>query len=546
MRKKMWKLMIAMLVFALLVGTVPTLAADAPAEAALEVELPDLEIEGLISGLGELGEQAEPAEEETEEEEAPSGGLDIFGGIGSISSGINAAQGFSQSDGGLVALDDFGISIQTPGYVSIHQMDDGFVYVFPLYDLSVPYVMLSGFVGRYDQVNGFIDQFTQGLDEAYQNLLVIEPESTVKLGNHTFTRIGYEYTDRNVTVESTYLFCVLDGNTYVFASLSADDYGYQLPSGYLERIAGGFALLAGGYSDYPYHVSGAGSSLYPGEETANTTARNTSSTAKSSSKSSEIRLVDYEDRWVSMKIPAGWQVYEGGTVETFAIRVVDPNDNRNQIFRYVQQNYAETEQSARNYKMYGSDMPYLQNPTVEGVFQMQNIYASTMKNGLFAQAYAFYEFPSISEFKVIKAYDTGAETSYMNMDPKVLWASFNNGNTVNGGECEGLFSAEITNLLRASGAELKSYGIPEDPNMYNQIGIYTSYFTSGITAAKGEFDDYGQILMECLNSMQYSKEFTDLYVQTSNDGTQAALDIGRTLSQISSNYVDAWSEIIRG
>lgn len=547
MRKRIWKLMSAMLVFTLLTGTIPLLAEEESEETAQEAELPDKEIEDLISGLGDLGVQTAPMEEETEEAEAPSGGLDIFGGFGGGANGLKMSQGSSPSGGGLVALDDFGISIQAPGYVSIRQMEDGFVYVFPLYDQSAPYVMISGFGTRYDEIDGFIDSFTQGLAGAYPNLQVTEPESAVRLGNYTFTRVGCKFTDSGASIEGTYLFCGLGGNTYLFASLTANDYGYRLPDGYLESIAGSFAPLTSGYGGYPYHVSGAGSVLYPGGETAGAADHTTpSDTAGSSGKASQIRLVDYDDGWISMKIPEGWHVYVGGTVETYAIRIVDPGDDRNQIFRYVTQNYAETEQSARTYKMYGIDMPCLQNPTVEGVFQMQNNYASCSKNGLFAQAYTYYEFPYISNFKVIEAYDTGETPSYMNMDPKVLWASFNNGNTVNGGECEGIFSANVANVLRASGAELKRYGLPEDPNLYSQAGLYTSYFTSGVTAAKDEFIDYGPILAECLNSMQYSQKFTNLYIQTSDAGTQNALDIGQELSQIASDYVDAWSEIIRG
>lgn len=551
MHKRQFRSIALLLTLLLAAGTAPVPAAEEPAEAATAVVLQDRGPQDLTGALGELGELAEPMEEETEGKGGTSSGLDLFGGFGSSSNGLRTSSRSSPSGGNLIALDNYGISIQVSDFVSIHQIDDSFVCVYPLYDQSVPFVAINGCSGRYDEINGFTDECTQSLRASFSDVELIESASNVSLGNHTFTRIIHQYTFNDVLFQDTRLFCAEGGNTYLFASTTANDYGYTLPSGYLESIAGGFAYLTSGSGDYPYHVNDANSVLYPSSNAAPVSATTKKPASGESyvtdegitvrpSESSQIQLADYDDGWVSMKIPQGWNVYVGGTVETFAIRIVDPNDDRNQIFRYVQQNYAETEASEQIYRRYGTELPYLQEPTVEGVIRMQNNLSSLSQIGLFAQAYAYYEFPCISNLNVIERYDTGETPSLMNIDPTIIRASFNNGNAANGGECEGLFSANITNPFRAAGAELRGYGIPEDPNLYNLTGTYTVFFTTGISAAKEEFINYEPILLECIDSMQYSQKFVDLYMETSNNEAMNALEIGRQLNQASQDYNDAW------
>lgn len=149
----------------------------------------------------------------------------------------------------VVALDDLGISVTPSDYVAIQQVD-GFVYIYTQETDCIPYVI----VGYYDMVaEDFASQFTQYMTESYENLQVMSPEAAVTVGDREYTYIQYSYSVSGYTVRDSRLFLPENGRTYMFGAKEIPELSLYVGSN-LEEVAGSFAYLAGGDSDYAKHV----------------------------------------------------------------------------------------------------------------------------------------------------------------------------------------------------------------------------------------------------------------------------------------------------
>lgn len=149
----------------------------------------------------------------------------------------------------VVALDDLGISVAPSDYVAIQQVD-GFVYIYTQETDCIPYVI----VGYYDMVaEDFASQFTQYMTESYEDLQVMSPEAAVTVGDREYTYIQYSYSVSGYTVRDSRLFLPENGRTYMFGAKEIPELSLYVGSN-LEEVAGSFAYLAGGDSDYAKHV----------------------------------------------------------------------------------------------------------------------------------------------------------------------------------------------------------------------------------------------------------------------------------------------------
>lgn len=149
----------------------------------------------------------------------------------------------------VVALDDLGISVAPSDYVAIQQVD-GFVYIYTQETDCIPYVI----VGYYDMVaEDFASQFTQYMTESYENLQVMSPEAAVTVGDREYTYIQYSYSVSGYTVRDSRLFLPENDRTYMFGAKEIPELSLYVGSN-LEEVAGSFAYLAGGDSDYAKHV----------------------------------------------------------------------------------------------------------------------------------------------------------------------------------------------------------------------------------------------------------------------------------------------------
>ena len=172
-----------------------------------------------------------------------------LGELGEENNQITASEADVPDSSEVVALDDLGISISPSDYAAIQQ-EDGFVYVYTQEKGSIPYVI----VGYYDvTADDFASQFTQYMTESYEDLQVMSPEAAVTVGDREWTYIQYSYSVSGYTVRDSRLFLPENGRTYMFGAKEIPELSLFVGSN-LEEIAGSFAYLAGGDSDYAKHV----------------------------------------------------------------------------------------------------------------------------------------------------------------------------------------------------------------------------------------------------------------------------------------------------
>lgn len=194
---------------------------------------------------------------------------DLGGITGGAGIGLASPTMAPATSGNVIALDDLNVSIVADDYVGISQ-DDGFVYVYGMYDDSYPYVI----IGEYDMSpEGFVDKFTDYMRGEYGDLDVDAVQEGLDVAGKTFDKVVYSYAVGDNVVRDVRLFTGLNGKTYMFGSKEAPGIGYVLPENYLENVAGSVAPLAGGDGDYEYHVDSereVGPSGTPGGKQAET------------------------------------------------------------------------------------------------------------------------------------------------------------------------------------------------------------------------------------------------------------------------------------
>lgn len=220
-----------------------------------------------------------------------------------ISSGSDSFAGSQDA----VALDDLGISIIPSEYVSIRQEDD-FVYIYTKETGCIPYVI----VGCYDSAaDDFASQFTQYMAQQYSDLQVTAPETTVTLGEREYAFVQYSYTVSGYKVRDSRLFKAANGKTYMFGAKEVPELSLYTGSS-LEEIAGSFAYLAGGDSDYAKHVD----STRAVESDTQEMITNPEDTSTTISIVFDQEKAGYKGVWVpfddgfQLYLPADWNTYE--------------------------------------------------------------------------------------------------------------------------------------------------------------------------------------------------------------------------------------------
>ena len=167
----------------------------------------------------------------------------------------------------------------------------------------------------------------------------------------------------------------------------------------------------------------------------------------------EVVLEDYATDVFSMKKPKGWTVQAGGEGIYYAIRVLDPKNDNNQIFLMLKIQPILKSQSAKKawqdyailaggtqYNVF-SKAPVLESATTEGFFQVFGDVSSFANN--IEPSLASFKFPTFNNFTKLEESESQAILKSVAMDSKILRATF----TGSKGEAgEGMFLATVVNF----------------------------------------------------------------------------------------------------
>ena len=252
-------------------------------------------------------------------------------------------------------------------------------------------------------------------------------------------------------------------------------------------------------------------------------------------KASSLTLEDYSTDVFSMKKPQGWSVEAGGSGIYYAIRVYDPQNTNNQIFLMLKmqpllksnaaksawQNYYQLSGNSSQYKVF-ADAVVLDKPTTEGFYSKFGEICSYM-NGI-EPTLASFRFPTLNSFAKQEEFESSSSMKNVALDSKVLRATFTGDNQKNG---EGLFMASIVNF----GTQYQGGA---------DMGYYMIYDIMAITADKDEFINYKDILLQSVNSIEFSNAYVTNTIDDGNAQTKQALALNASIQKSFDSYMSAW------
>lgn len=238
----------------------------------------------------------------------------------------------------------------------------------------------------------------------------------------------------------------------------------------------------------------------------------------------------YTSSYLSIQIPKGWKVQEGGLEMAHTLVVYDENNPEYQIFvRLKAEPVLKSKASKEYWQFYASyggsayqmfaDAPYIENSTVSTLYSNFNDFSTWAKSNTLDLSNA--NLLSINNFKTIQEYNKTVPsyfTASSVMDCKTVVASFNDGK---GNSCKGMFSGTIVNF----GDYVQDMTWVNDllgtsfPSSLD-TSYYMVYDMAFVTAPSSTFDTDAKILTKCLNSLKYNSEF----VKSTNENIQNRTD----------------------
>ncbi len=235
-------------------------------------------------------------------------------------------------------------------------------------------------------------------------------------------------------------------------------------------------------------------------------------------------------------VPEGWSVSCGGKDMYFWIRMYAPNDPCLQVFTLLKaecllksQEAKDFYQQYRNFDLYKSSADAIVVTSVEDFYRQFMEYCGyTAQYGtLLGFFYDGFDYPQISNFETVESFPNTTPIAIEPVDNKILHGTFTE--TLSQEKGEGLFSGTLFNALQM-GAE----GI--------DVGYYGMYNVNGITAKYGMLNEYNDVLLQILNSVQYTDVFLETVARNQQQSMDAARSLNSTLQATSDIITSGWNQ----
>ena len=233
-----------------------------------------------------------------------------------------------------------------------------------------------------------------------------------------------------------------------------------------------------------------------------------------------VETEKYETADFSITIPKGWQVITGGANMSFSVTAYDPDEPRNIIFyRLKLSPLLHTQEGKEDWqKTYNrgntlvkdfADAPVLENPTTEGLFKVL-----------------------VPDFTVIDRCPASSAYGTLALGDEILRATF----TDSGGPVEGLFTASIVDF----GSVPMWDGILDWNFKQVDAGYYMAYNIAMVMAAKDSFLDWSELLLKCINTLQFSDSFVAATIKASDDQVKQSQQISQNFNETMDGIMSSW------
>ena len=234
---------------------------------------------------------------------------------------------------------------------------------------------------------------------------------------------------------------------------------------------------------------------------------------------SGLELVPYSCADFSMSIPEGWTV-EAATSNAgmyHALRAYDPACSVNQILYilkaepmfvddFLKQNYTYWNAAYAAY-------PVMAEESVKGYFEVLPQYMAAVAAEPF---YSSLHFPQYEDFTVTETFDAAGS---LGGTAGVLRAEF----TQDSIEAEGMCSVELV-----------PFPIP------GLGGYYMAYSTTIVSAEKGMFQNWEDILTRSLGSLDYSGSYTSSAMAQSDAAMQQSQQLSQSANEMQDAIMSSW------
>ena len=231
-----------------------------------------------------------------------------------------------------------------------------------------------------------------------------------------------------------------------------------------------------------------------------------------------VETEKYETADFSITIPKGWKVTTGGANMSFSVTAYDPDEPRNIIFyRLKLEPLLHTQEGKEDWqKTYNrgntlvkdfADAPVLENPTTEGLFKVL-----------------------LPDFTVTDRCPASSAYGTLALGDEILRATY----TDSGGPVEGLFTASIVDFGSIQGWDFENNFKEID------IGYYMAYNMAMVTAAKDSFLDWSELLLKCINTLQFSDSFVAATIKASDDQVKQSQQISQNFNETMDGIMSSW------
>lgn len=237
----------------------------------------------------------------------------------------------------------------------------------------------------------------------------------------------------------------------------------------------------------------------------------------------------YSSSYLTMTIPKGWIVEEGGVGMDHTLIAHSKDNPQYQIFVRLKAEPILKSKEAKEYWQFYNSMsadvysmfanaPYVEEAT------MSNFYANFNDFGTWAKSETTYlsnaYMPTINNFDVVSTVQVQAPSYYGSnvKDSSDLVATFTD---ADGNTCKGAFSGILVNFGDTVN-DMTFVNQLFGTNFPSQLdtSYYMAYSLAFVTTPEDQFSTDAELLTKCLNSIQYDGEFiksTNQSIQDRND-----------------------------